>query len=191
MDFIHQLDHLAFQFVNQTIANTVLDLICPIVRNKLTWIPLYVFLAYQFYKVYPKQVVWILLGALFSVLLTDQISSSLIKPLVHRLRPCNNPTVEVRLLLAHCGGGWSFVSSHAANHFGLAVFFLFFVNHSAAKFGFLFWAFAISFSQVYVGVHYPADVVGGALLGMAIGGTVGVIVQQKIILVSKHLSKIE
>jgi undecaprenyl-diphosphatase len=180
MDFLHQLDHTIFQLINQQLANSVFDFLCPIIRNKTTWIPLYLILAYKFYKAYPKQVVWILIGALLSILLTDQISSSLIKPLIHRLRPCNNPAVSARLILDHCGGGFSFVSSHAANHFGLAVFFLFFMRNIKAKFFYLFWAAAISFSQVYVGVHYPADVLGGAMLGIVVGGGLGVIIQQKV-----------
>lgn len=184
MDFLHQLDHYIFQCINHDWANPVFDFLCPILRNKLTWIPLYLFLAAWFYKKYPKQLIWILIGALLSVLLTDQISSSLIKPLVHRLRPCNNPEVATRLLLNHCGGGFSFVSSHAANHFGLAIYFLFFMQNNVAKFLLLFWATAVSLSQVYVGVHYPADVAGGAMLGIVVGGGLGVVLQRRFFAVS-------
>lgn len=171
LDTLRQIDHNLFHFINREMANTLLDTLCPILRNKLTWIPLYVLLAFVFYKRYGTRVIWLVLFGAVTVLLTDQISSSLIKPFFHRLRPCNNPEVNARLLLNYCGVGYSFVSSHAANHFGVAVFLIPFL-HRRLLFGslLLLWATAVSFSQVYVGVHFPADVLAGGILGSLIGG---------------------
>ncbi len=162
-------------------ANPVLDFLCPILRNKLTWVPLYILFALLLYRKYGAKVIYLGIGAALVILLSDQISSSLIKPYQHRLRPCNNPAIEARLLLDACGGGYSFVSSHAANHFGLAVFLVFFFERKrlAAPL-LLLWAFAVAFSQVYVGVHFPMDVLAGALLGSIIGWVLGMAVTKLI-----------
>ena len=94
-----------------------------------------------------------------------------------RLRPCNDPEfyLNVRLLLNHCGGGYSFISNHAANHFGMAAFFFITFKHLFKKWTWIamFWAVMIGYAQVYVGVHYPLDVFCGALLGLAFGITTG------------------
>ena len=111
-----------------------------------------------------------------TILLTDQIASSIIKPAVHRLRPCNDPAVLPDMhLLVDCGPGFSFISSHASNHFGIAVFLILILRK---RFSWitppaLLWATLICFAQVYVGLHYPLDVIGGALLGVVIGMITG------------------
>jgi undecaprenyl-diphosphatase len=170
LDTLRHIDCALFNWINHGLANPILDMVCPILRNKLTWIPLYVFLAFLFYKQYGSKLFWIAAFAGVTLLITDQISSSLIKPLVHRLRPCNNPAIGARLLLSYCGAGYSFVSSHAANHFGIAFFLIPFLRekflHSVLL---VLWAALVSFSQVYVGVHFPMDVVAGALLGAFVG----------------------
>lgn len=91
----------------------------------------------------------------------------------HRLRPCSDPDLlfQVRLLTDRCSGGYSFTSNHAANHFGMATFFFITFRSVLKKWawiGFL-WAGLIAYAQVYVGVHYPLDVLCGALLGLILG----------------------
>lgn len=106
------------------------------------------------------------------VLCSDQLSSHLIKPWVMRLRPCCEPLLRGKIhhLIESCNG-YSFVSAHAANHFALAYFFVHLFHYANSRWLtlFYFWAFAIAFSQVYVGVHYPLDVFCGAILGLIIG----------------------
>ncbi len=115
---------------------------------------------------------WILF-AIINVTLTDQVSSSLVKKMIERIRPCNEEALvgKMRLLLEHCSGGYSFTSSHATNHFGFAMFVFLTTKHIMGKWTrWLFiWAATISYGQVYVGVHYPLDVLAGSLLGMGIG----------------------
>jgi undecaprenyl-diphosphatase len=145
----------------------------PWVRTANNWIPLYLLLlGYLFYAWGVKAWKWVLLVAV-NVALTDQISSSVFKPLFHRLRPCADPQIrfQARLLLDHCSGGFSFTSSHAANHFGLAMFIFMTLQPLFKKYTYLFfvWAACIAYAQVYVGVHYPLDVFAGACIGLVVG----------------------
>ena len=181
MQTLQQLDVSLFLFFNKDIANPFLDAVCPLWRNKFFWIPLYVFLGALFFKKYKWQSLWVVVFAALVVLLADQISASLIKPFFARLRPCNNPELVAQIkLLVRCGSGYSFVSSHAANHFGLAVFLCFLFKQTWVRILLMLWEASIAFSQVYVGVHFPADVCCGALLGIAIGWLVGTIFNSKI-----------
>jgi len=110
---------------------------------------------------------WMIVCAGLAILASDQ-SSNLIKHFVHRLRPC--AVGEARLLVAHCSDTFSFTSNHAANHFAIAVFLsLVFRQIRWFPFVLVLWAAFISLSQVYVGLHYPADIAGGALLGSLAG----------------------
>ena len=107
----------------------------------------------------------------------------LFKHIFKRLRPCNDPEFasSVRLLLKECAGGYSFVSNHAANHFGLAAFFYFTMRHYIPKWAWLawLWAFLIAYAQIYVGIHYPLDVIGGAALGVLFGSFMAMFFNRK------------
>jgi membrane-associated phospholipid phosphatase len=113
---------------------------------------------------------------LLSFALSDYISASLIKPFFHRPRPCNNPELAdaVRILVP-CGSGYSFPSTHAANHFCLGMFAAVTLSRRVRWIWVicLLWATIVSYAQVYVGVHYPLDVTCGGLLGIAIGASTG------------------
>ena len=91
-------------------------------------------------------------------------------------------SAQVRLVAAYCGGTGSFTSSHATNNFGLAMFFFITLQHIAPKYikYFFLWAALVCFAQVYVGVHYPSDIIGGALLGTLVGNLVGKFYNNKI-----------
>ena len=148
------------------------DRVMPHYREKSTWIPLYLFLIYWILKKYRRT--GFLLGSLggLSVGLADHTSSKIIKPAVGRLRPCRTPELiaEIRELI-NCGPGLSFPSSHAANHFALAVFLfvLFRRRYPVAAWAGLIWALSIGYAQIYVGLHFPMDVVAGSVLGALIG----------------------
>ncbi len=178
MDSILQFDRQFFFLINGQLQNPFFDFIMPFVRDKNFWIPLYVLLVFYFLRRFKKKS-WVpLLSAAITVVLTDQLSSSVIKPLVHRLRPCNDPSITSQVhLLVGCGSGFSFVSSHAANHFGIACF-LIVLLHDRFKWitaAAIAWAALVCFAQVYVGLHYPFDILGGALIGIAAGTTTGII----------------
>lgn len=166
-------DKYLFGIVNQKASNPFFDSIMPFIRQPLFWLPLYLFIIlFAIYNFPKKAAVWI--GWLIlTVAITDYVSSHIFKPLFGRLRPCNNPELSdsIRLLVDHCGQNGSFTSSHATNHFGIAVFIFMSLDKVWGKFNYLFilWAAIISFAQVYVGVHFPIDVIGGAFLGSGIG----------------------
>lgn len=173
LDFILELDTWLFLKINTVFTNPVLDAIFPLWRDSIVWAPLYLFLiVFALMNFGKRGWVWILF-AIINVTLTDQASSSLIKKWIGRIRPCNEEALvgKMRLLLEHCSGGFSFTSSHATNHFGFAVFVFLTTRHFMGKWTkwLLVWAATISYGQVYVGVHYPVDILFGALLGMAIG----------------------
>ncbi|MDB5196615.1 MAG: hypothetical protein JWP88_986, partial [Flaviaesturariibacter sp.] len=108
-----------------------------------------------------------------TVAIADMVSSRIFKEGFERLRPCQDPYFfqNVRLLLKHCSGSYSFTSSHAANHFGIATFLSLTFYDTFKRYIYLayVWAFFISYAQVYVGVHYPLDVLGGAAIGTMAG----------------------
>jgi len=112
---------------------------------------------------------------------SDLVSSHLIKPYIQRLRPCNNPIWDATIhSLVPCGGGFSFTSSHATNHFTLATLFCFLFANRARWIVpvLLFWAASISYGQVYVGVHYPIDILFGSMVGLTIGTLGGTIIRR-------------
>ena len=173
---IEQLIHIdqsIFHFINEVISNAVFDLILPVIRNKYTWIPLYIALIVFLYFKYKVKGLWIISFLLLSVGIADPVSAKLIKPGFERPRPChkNSPITPRQLEAWPCGRGYSFVSSHASNHYAIATtlgLILFSLSPWILYGGWL-WAGLICLGQVYIGVHYPFDVLAGALLGICIG----------------------
>jgi undecaprenyl-diphosphatase len=168
-----QLDRDFFFTINTTWSNSFFDLVLPYTRNAATWIPFYIFLlVYMPLKHKKSGWLWLLLIAVTAGS-TDLVSSWVIKEHIWRLRPCGDPALagHINFLLTYCPQSSSFTSSHAANHFGFAAFFYFTLKNYYSKWtGFIFlWAFIICYAQVYVGVHYPLDILGGAIVGSIIG----------------------
>jgi undecaprenyl-diphosphatase len=177
-DYLILWDQYLFGIINNDWTHPLLDNILPLWRTKTTWIPLYLVLLISIGRKHPKRLLGILLVIAATILISDQVSSQWIKKTVQRLRPCRNPELDGVRTLVHCGGGFSFTSSHATNHFALAMqlFLLFRQEWSKYYFVLLFvWAAVIGYAQIYVGVHYPLDILGGSLLGCAIAVLVSII----------------
>lgn len=153
-----------------------LDRVMVAITEMWPWIPIYLLLLYMVFRQYGKRGWWILLAVALVILCSDQLSAHVCKPLFHRLRPCFNPELEglVHLPKGLPGGRFGFVSSHAANTFAVATFLTFALRKGYRPIGWWLyaWAFIASYSRIYVGVHYPGDILAGAALGILIGWVV-------------------
>ena len=111
------------------------------------------------------------LAVALTIVATDQISSNLIKPLVGRLRPCNDPSIMhlIDTFNGYRSGGYSFMSSHACNSFGIFTIVSLIIRNRTLSLSLFLWAAINSFSRIYLGVHFPGDILCGALVGIAIG----------------------
>ena len=177
MSFIQQVLHHDYQLMlllNRELVHPVLDDFFLFLRESIFHIPLYVFIVFYSFQVFGKKAIWWVLGAIALVACCDLISSQVIKPYFDRPRPCRDPFMadQIRFLARYCGANGSFTSSHAVNHFAFATYVAFTMRGISKWFNLLFiWAFAIAYAQVYVGVHYPSDVLVGAFLGIVFGLT--------------------
>jgi len=145
------------------------DQVMYLVSGKWEWIPLYaVILGFIIYR-FRWKAVWVLLTVALMITLSDQLSN-LLKSNVMRPRPCKDPEIGhlVHLVKDHCGGAYGFVSAHAANSFALTTFVSLLYRRRWIIAGMVCWATLVSYSRVYLGVHYPGDILGGALLGVLV-----------------------
>jgi undecaprenyl-diphosphatase len=172
MDSIIQLDQQVFLILNG-MHSPFFDFLMFWLSDKFIWIPLYAILLFLMIRQNPGRWWLILISIALLVTITDQVSVKAFKDVFLRLRPCHEPSLEgmVRILNDHCGGKYGFVSSHAANTFGIALFSGLMLRKRISWVlpAMLVWAGIISYSRIYLGVHYPGDVMAGGTLGAFIG----------------------
>jgi undecaprenyl-diphosphatase len=144
------------------------------ISGRVIWAPLYLAILIFLGMKYKRKFLIILLFLILAVTLADQLSVQLFKNLVQRLRPCHEPSLEglIHLVNGECGGMFGFVSSHAANSFNVALLSLLFIKKRWYTISIILWALVIGYSRIYLGVHYPGDVICGSLLGALIGWSV-------------------
>ena len=177
IQFLYSIDVAIFFFINRTISNPVTDALWPLITDYATYWPVRIALLGIWILLIIKggrkgrTVAFLVIAILVA---SDQLSSTVIKALVARPRPCHEiegaPVLQGIHLLVHCGGGKSFPSSHAVNNFAMATLFAYYYRRwTWAFFG---WAILVAISRVGVGVHYPSDIAGGAMIGMLVAAAI-------------------
>jgi len=164
-----QLDQQVFLFLN-SLNSPFWDKVMYTISLILVWVPLYLAILIYLGFRYKKKLLVILLFIILAVTMTDQ-TALLFKNTVERLRPCHEPSLEglVHLVKGRCGGKYGFVSSHAANAFNVALISLMFIRRRWYSISIIIWAAVVGYSRIYLGVHYPGDVLCGSILGAFIG----------------------
>jgi len=176
LDQLIELDKKLLVFLNSFHAPW-LDPIVYFSTQTLAWLPLYILLLYLIIKEYKKESWIILLGVVLTILLADQFTTSFMKPYFERPRPSHEPTLQGLVHLVnrfngeiYSGGQYGFASSHAANTFGTATFFFLLFKTKKKWIGWLFlWAATMSYTRIYLGVHYPGDILVGGIVGVLSG----------------------
>ncbi len=172
METISTIDSNLFLFLNGLHADWM-DKVMIAITQMWVWVPLYLLLIYWVVKQYGKRCWWFFLAVGLVVFCSDQLSAHICKPFFQRLRPCYNANFQGLIYLPKglAGGKYGFVSSHAANTFAVAAFLSAALRKNRNWMGVVLylWAFISSYSRIYLGFHYPGDILCGALLGILIG----------------------
>jgi undecaprenyl-diphosphatase len=172
IETLKQWDTQLFLFLNGK-HNGFWDFVMYWTSEKWVWIPLYVFFLYLIIRHFKKNSIWIIVMAIAMIAVSDPLSVHAFKNVFLRLRPCHEPALDglVYLVKNKCGGEFGFVSSHAVNHFAIGTFFSVIFYKRIRYFIplIMFWAGIISYSRIYLGVHYPGDVIVGGTVGALLG----------------------
>jgi membrane-associated phospholipid phosphatase len=165
-------DRSVFRIINGDSGNSFFDAVLPWLRQPYVWAPLYVFVLVFVIINYKRSSLWWIIFFLVAVAAADLVGTYIFKHNIKRPRPCLDPELfnYIRMRIK-CSNGYSFTSNHAANHFAMATFFFITLRKQLPRWAWIGfpWAFAVIYAQVYVGAHYPLDVICGSLLGIISG----------------------
>jgi len=167
IDLIKGMDTHLFLIING-LHSSFFDNFMWLVSAKLSWIPLYLSVLYLLIRTFKKNAVWIILSVVLCIVISDQVASGLLKELVKRLRPSHVDSLKsvIHLVKGYEGGLYGFASSHASNSVGLAVITSLILRNRLYTLSILGWTLLVSYSRIYLGVHYPLDILGGITIGV-------------------------
>lgn len=169
-------DYAIFNAINHGLANGFLDAIMPHWRAMEFWFPFYALFIFFLFTNFPwRKALIVFIFLLMTIGIVDSIGNYGLKKTVKRPRPCKTTEYVEARALVKCSNGFSFASNHAANHGAIATFLIVSLGFISRYFNFflVFWALSIGLGQIYVGVHYPLDVLVGFILGTSIGFLMG------------------
>ena len=169
MDLVQQLNFFDTQlllFLNG-MHNSFFDGFMFTYTQNFVWIPFYLSVIYVIIKSQKKEGLWIILSLILCIVIADQVSSGIIKNAVQRLRPSRDPALEglIHTVNAYVGGKFGFVSSHAANTFSFALLSAIYFRNRNFSIAVISWSLINCYSRLYLGVHYPLDIIGGLMVG--------------------------
>lgn len=176
LEWLKELDRELLLYLN-SFHTPALDPVMFWITKTLFWLPLYLFLLYVTIRYFKKDWWIVIIGIAFAILLTDRITSGFMKPYFERLRPSREPTLQGLVHLVqdsagkvYTGGKYGFASSHAANTFATAMFFWMVFRRRYRWMWVLFiWATVMTYTRIYLGAHYPGDILVGLLIGLLCG----------------------
>ena len=169
LDKLLSLDTQLFVFLNG-LGSETFDGLWLFITKQSNWTPLFLLLLYVIYKkLGVKQTLFLLLFVAVLITITDQ-TTNLFKNGFQRLRPCNNPEINTLIRVVKSSKSFSFFSGHAANSMAVAAFIFFNFKDKIKFFGYIFlWPFIFAYSRIYLGLHYPIDILTGYLFGFTFG----------------------
>lgn len=182
MEEIIQEDQKIFLFLNN-LGDSRFDQFWMLISSTWIWVPLYIIFFYFLFKNYKlRSLVFILIFVGIGVTVSDQLAG-VFKHGVERLRPCHDPGLEHVMRIVKCGGQFGFYSSHASNTFFLATYLTILLGRQLRWFPYVLfvWAVVVSYSRIYLGVHFPGDILVGAFAGSVLGIIFGMLAKKVIV----------
>jgi undecaprenyl-diphosphatase len=169
IEFLDHIDRTFFLLLNG-FHNPFFDQVMYVATKSLMWLPLYLFFFFFMIRKYKWNTLVIIVFAALMIFASDQLSN-LVKETVHRLRPSNQPGLMVHIVEAYKGGTYGFYSAHASNTFSVVVFLVILLGrkYPYVYIPAIFWSLFVSYTRIYLGVHYPGDILAGWIAGGLVG----------------------